>query len=170
MKFQILLRKKALHELILWLETMEIEEDIDHGMVSLFCHLHHVTQNCANINNTDQFFFDFTNKHLFYDDDNDNHLPSLVYSRIKHSTGTGLILNTFLSLGRFYTEHKLILNDTLRGCFRNEKLIGEEDDLESLQNYSNQVMNILVNNQLVFSTKWSTYDLLFYYTRWKYIG
>ena len=34
MKCQILLRKKALHELILWLETIENEEDIDRGMVS----------------------------------------------------------------------------------------------------------------------------------------
>ena len=33
MKCQISLRKKALHELILWLETTENEEDIDHGMV-----------------------------------------------------------------------------------------------------------------------------------------
>ena len=29
------------------------------------------------------------------------------------------------------------------------KLIGEEDDSESLQNYSNKIMNIFVNNQLV---------------------
>ena len=55
-KCQILPRKKALHELILWLETIENEYDIDHGMVSLFCHLHHVTQNRANLNNTDQIF------------------------------------------------------------------------------------------------------------------
>ena len=39
MKCQVLLRKKALHELILWLETIENEEDIDHGMVLLFRHL-----------------------------------------------------------------------------------------------------------------------------------
>ena len=29
-------------------------------------------------------------------------------------------------------------------------MIGEEDDPEYLQNYSNQVMNIFVSNQLVF--------------------
>ena len=65
MKCQMLLQKKALHELILWLETIENEEDIDHGMVSLFHHLYHVTPNCANINNTDQCFSDFANKHLY---------------------------------------------------------------------------------------------------------
>ena len=56
MKCQILLRKNLLNELILWLETIENEEDVDHGMVSLFRHLHNVTQNCANLNNTDQNF------------------------------------------------------------------------------------------------------------------
>ena len=54
-----------------WLETIENEEDIDHGMILLFHYLHHVTQNCANINNTDQIFLDFANKHLFYGDDED---------------------------------------------------------------------------------------------------
>ena len=87
MKCQILLQKKALHELILWLETIENEEDIDHKMVSLFRHLNHVTQNCANINNTDQMFLDFANNNLFYDYDNDEHLPLTVYSGIKPSMG-----------------------------------------------------------------------------------
>ena len=64
--------------------------------------------------------------------------------------GSGFILNTLLSLGIFSTERELILNDTLRGCFRNSKLISEEDDPKSLQNYSNQVMDIFFNNQLVF--------------------
>ena len=47
------------------------------------------------------------------------------------------ILNTLLSLDRFSTDRKLLLNETLRGCFRNAKLIGEEDDPESIQNYLN---------------------------------
>ena len=64
--------------------------------------------------------------------------------------GTKFTLKTLLSLGRFSTEGELVLYDTLRGCFCNYKLIGEEDDPESLQNYSNQVMNIFVNNQLMF--------------------
>ena len=71
----------------MWLETIENEEDIDHGMVSLFRHLHHVTQNYANLNNTDQIFLCFANKHIFYDDDDDDHLPIPVYSGIKPSMG-----------------------------------------------------------------------------------
>ena len=59
MKCQILLQNKALQELILWLETIETEEDIGHGMVSLFHHLHHATKNCATLNNTDQIFLKF---------------------------------------------------------------------------------------------------------------
>ena len=64
--------------------------------------------------------------------------------------GPEFILNTLLSLGIFSTESEFLLNDTLRGCFCNANLIGEEDDPESLQNYSNQVVNIFFNNQLVF--------------------
>ena len=63
---------------------------------------------------------------------------------------TEFIINTLLSLGKISTERELLLNFTLRGCFHNAKLIREEDDPEPLQNYSNQVMNIFVINQLVF--------------------
>ena len=104
MKCQILLWKKASHELVLWLETIENKEDIDHGMVSIFLHLHHVTQNCANLNNTDQHFLNFENKDLFYYDDYNEHLTIPVYSGIKSSIETEFILNTLLSLGRFSTE------------------------------------------------------------------
>ena len=120
-------------------------------------HLYHVAQNCANLNNTDQIFLDFTNKHLFYDYDGGEHLTVPVYSGIKPSMGPEFILNTLLSLVRISTDRKLLLNDTLRGYFCNAKLIGEEDYPESMQNYSNQVMKFFVNNQLVFFSKWSTY-------------
>ena len=132
MKCPILILKKSLRELVLWLETIENEEDIDHGMVSLFQNLHYATLNCANLNNTDQIFPDFANKHVFYDDDNNYHLNFPLYSCIKHSMETEFILIPLLSLGRFSTERKLLLNGTLRGCFCNSKLIGEEDDPEYL--------------------------------------
>ena len=76
-------------------------------MVSLFCHLHHVTQNCANLNNTDQIFLNFASKHIFYDDEDDRHLPIPVYSGIKPSMGPEFIFNTLLSLGRFLRSAKL---------------------------------------------------------------
>ena len=119
-------------------------------MVLLFRHIKYVTKNCPSINNTDQFFLDLSNKHKIYGDDDDEHLPIPVYSGIKSSMGQELILNKSLSLGRFSTERNLILNDTIRGCCRNAKLICEGGDIESLWNYSNQVMNIFFNNQLVF--------------------
>ena len=95
-------------------------------------------------------FLCFSNKHIFYDDDDHHHLPIPVCSGIKPSMGTEFISNTLLSLGRFCTEKEIILNDTVRGCFSNAKLIGKEDDSESLQNYPNHVVNIFVNNQLLF--------------------
>ena len=99
----------------MWLESIENEEYIDHGMVKLFRHLHNVTQNCANLNNINQIYLDFTNKHLFYDNDDNAHLNTPVYSGIKTSIGPGFILNTLLFLGRLYIERGILLNDTLRG-------------------------------------------------------
>ena len=87
MKCRIFLQKKALNELVLWLETIENEEDIYHRMVSLFFHLYHVTQSFENLNNTEQIFLDFASKHLFYENDDDEHLPIPVYSGIKPSMG-----------------------------------------------------------------------------------
>ena len=94
---------------------MENEEDIDHGMVSLFSQLHRVTQNCANINNTDQISPDFVNMHLFYNNDDYEHLPIPLYSGIKPSIAPAFILNTLLSLGKVSPERKLLLNDTRKG-------------------------------------------------------
>ena len=78
-KCQILLWKNALHELILCIKTIKNEEYIDHGMVSLFSHLHYVPQTLANLNNTDQNLPDFASKNLFNGDNNYDHLPIPVY-------------------------------------------------------------------------------------------
>ena len=66
--------------------------------------------------------------------------------------GDEVILNTLPSQGRFSIEHKLLLNENLRGFFCNAKLIGKEDELEYLQRYSKQVMKLFVNNLLVIFT------------------
>ena len=121
-------------------------------MFSLFCYSHHVTFIFANLNNTDQNFLDFVIKYLYKYDVDDENLSIPVYSCIKPSMGPEFIWNTLLSLGIFSTERKLLLNGSLRVCFCNAKLIRKEDYPESLKNYSDQVMNIFVNNQFVFFT------------------
>ena len=121
-------------------------------MVLLFRNLHHVTQNCTNLNNNDQNFLDFSNKHIFYEDANDEHLYIPVHSGIKTPIGPEFILNTLLSLGRFSTKRELLFNDTLIGCFNKSKLIGDKYDPKFLQNYLNQVINIFFNNQFLFFT------------------
>ena len=84
-------------------------------MISFFRHLHHVTQNCASINNIDQIFPNFSKKHLFYNYDNDEHLPIPLHSGIKPSRGEEFIINILLFLGIFSTARKVVFNDTLRG-------------------------------------------------------
>ena len=125
-------------------------------MVSLFRCLHNVTHNCANPNDTDKNFLDFANKHSFYEDDNDKHLLIPVYSGIKPSMGSEFILNALISLEIFSTEWELLLNETLRGCFRNAKFICEEYDPNSLQSYLNYFMNFFQQSSCVVS-KGSTY-------------
>ena len=86
---------------------IENEEDIGQGMFSLFGRLHHVTQNCANINDANRKFPGFANKHLFYDNENDKHFLIPVYSGIIPFMGSEFIINTSLSLGVFSTQGKL---------------------------------------------------------------
>ena len=88
------------------IKTIENEEDIDHEMVSLFFHLHYATQKCTNLNNNDQIFPNFANKHIFYDNDDNEHLTTPVYSGIKPYMGTEFILDTLLPLGIFSTERE----------------------------------------------------------------
>ena len=64
--------------------------------------------------------------------------------------GPEFVLCTLLSLGRFSTERELLLQNTLRDCFRHAKLVGDKNDEDSLELYSNQVMNKYVSTQLLY--------------------
>ena len=78
---------------------------------------------------------------------------ALTHSGIfRHQTFRGgrIYFKYIIIFGNIFYRAQIILNDTLRGCFSNSKLIDEEDYPKSLQNYSNQVMNVFVNNQPVF--------------------
>ena len=154
MKCQIFLRPKALPELIEWIDSIEHEEGIYEPMVVLFRKLNEVVTNVIDLddlNDSDRIFLSFAEKHLLYNDDSDeDHLPIPVYSSIKPSMAPEFILSTLLSLGRFSTERELLLHDKLSKCFRHAKLIGMEEDEESLKQYSNQVMYKYISTQLLF--------------------
>ena len=151
MKCQVFFRKKALPELIAWVDSIELQyEDMYTPMVDLFRKLSYVVTNLDNLHDDDQRFLDFADEYLFYEDNDEDHLPIPVYSSIKPSMGPEFILNTLLSLGRFSTERELLLHNTLRDCFRHAKLIGDDEDEDSLKEYSNKVMHKYVSTQLMY--------------------
>ena len=78
-------------------------------------------------------------KHILYEDDL-RHLPIPVFSYIKPTMGPRFILHIMLSLGDFDTELDLIPHPTLRDSLRYAKLIGENNDEDSLQSYSNSLL------------------------------
>ena len=78
------------------------------------------------------------------------HLPIPVFSYIKPTMGTQFILHLLLSMGHFSTEYDLTLHENLRESFRHAHLIGPENDQESLQRYSNQLLRRFIEEQLVY--------------------
>ena len=60
------------------------------------------------------------------------------------------ILHILLSFGRFATEIDLIQHSSLRKAFRYAKLIGMNEDDESLLKYSDQLFTCYIEEQLIF--------------------
>ena len=73
------------------------------------------------------------------------HLPIPVFSYINPTMGTQFILHLLLSMGYFSTEIDLTLHE-----IRYAKLIGTKNDIESLQDYSNNLLRRFIEEQLVF--------------------
>ena len=84
------------------------------------------------------------------EDTNNIHLPIPVFSYIKPTMGTQFLLHLLLSMGHFSTEIDLTLHENLRESFRYAKLIGPDDDEESLQTYSNNLLKRFIEEQLVY--------------------
>lgn len=149
MKCQIMLRSKALPELLSWIDSIEHElNDDDKQIVDLIHRIEYVfDEDEESLNDDDKDFLQFAKKHLVCDYD-DEHLPIPVFSYIKPSQGPLFILHILLSMGRFTTERELLLCPSLKECLRKAKLIGMLDTEEDLEEYSNALMNKFVRKQL----------------------
>lgn len=75
-------------------------------------------------------------------------LPIPVFSYIKPTMGVRFILHIMLSLGEFDTELDLILNPTLLESLRYSRLIGPENDVDSLELYSEELLKKYILDQL----------------------
>ena len=82
--------------------------------------------------------------------DTHDHLPIPVFDYIKPNVQTRFILHILLSLGHFETEYDLLLQPNLRESLRYAKLIGPSNNTEDLQQYSNNLLKLFVEEQLVY--------------------
>ena len=78
-------------------------------------------------------FFEFAESHLLFNDCSEEHLPIPVYSYQRPDMGVQFLLHILLSMGRFSTEIDLMKHSSLRKSFMYAKLIGLNDDKESLE-------------------------------------
>jgi hypothetical protein len=65
--------------------------------------------------------------------------------------GTQFILHLLLSLGSFSTELDLVHHSSIQELLCHAKLIGEHNDPDSLQLYSNELLKMSITEQLIFS-------------------
>ena len=79
-----------------------------------------------------------------------SHLPVPVYSYLKPTNATRFLLHLELSLGHFSTEYDLILHRTIRESLRYCKLIGANNDEDSLKLYSRELLRKYIEKQLVY--------------------
>ena len=119
-------------------------------MINLFneIHSHYEDRNVTAV--VDEAFGIHLEKDLIYYDPNLDHLPIPVYSYIKPTMGTQFILHLLLSMGHFSTEIDLTLHPSLRESFRSSHLIGPLNDVESLQQYSNELLKKFIVDQLQY--------------------
>ena len=148
---KVLLRSKALPEVLVWLNNVitnddDFNEDSEKkDIYQLFMDINDALSNPQN----DETFVEFIHNHLLFEEN--LKLPIPVYSYIRPSMPHQFILHILLSLGRFQTEIDLNQHTSLRNAFRYAKLIGLNNDEESLRQYSDKLFVRFVEEQLIFS-------------------
>ena len=142
-------------ELLEWCNSLADENEDVEGrleLIQLFQRLAFVLRNEQDLlqfNDEDREFFTHVKANLIHDTDN-THLPIPVYSFVKPSNSIQFINHILLSLGRFSTEIDLMTHPSLKDCFRSAKLIGNNNDNESLQQYSNDLLVLYIKEQVRF--------------------
>ena len=92
--------------------------------------------------------FEFIQNNLLFEDKLKLLIP--VHSYIQPSTQHQFILHLLLSLGRYKTEIDLVQHASLRDAFRYAKLIGNNNDKESLLKYNDNIFVCFIEKQLVY--------------------
>ena len=147
---KVLLRQKALPEVMQWLEsTIKNDDDFheDTGKKDVYDLFNDIETSLQN-DQEDTTFLDFIQSHLLHKEK--EKLPIPVYSYVRPSMSHHFILHVLLSLGRFKTEIDLMNHPSLQDAFRYAKLIGTNEDEESLTRYSDNIFVRWIEEQLIY--------------------
>ena len=163
-------RYNAIHELATHCQFLLNEElylltDTTESIAEMIIHISEITKTIEELDDdddetsldnvlseTDLAFYNFAQKQLIHPREKDlsySNLPVPVYTFTRPSMGHQFILHILLSMGRFETEVDLTLHSSLRKSLRYAKLIGPNDDNESLQQYSKDLLKKFVLEQCV---------------------
>ena len=151
---QVRIRAKALNEVLDHLEKRnrdgEIVEESDQQLFRLLKVLNNNWPPSRNtrLSDADKTLLAFAEKELLYVDKED-HLPIPVFSKVLPSVGNQFILHLMLRCGRFETEVDLTLHASLRECLRYAKLIGNDNDYDSLITYTNDLMYVYIMEEVI---------------------
>ena len=147
LQHQVFVRRKALREVIDYCDSLEEESNPISSMIELFRSIH---QELANENVEDEEFRDHICSNLLDDDFGFDHLPCPVYSYVKPTMGFSSLHHVLLSMGKFETEIDLKMHHSIRDSFWYAQLIGPYNDEESLQGYSNALLEKWIISQLQY--------------------
>ena len=86
----------------------------------------------------------------FFHDDNATILPIQVLSNTSPSNAHNFLIHIILSLGKYDTEIDALTHQSIRKCLQHVALIGENEDEESLKEYSRKLTRRYIEEQLVY--------------------
>ena len=87
---------------------------------------------------------------FIYKSDEDNLLPIPVLSTTSPENPINFLLHIILSLGNYDTELDALTHPSFRDSLRSVKLIGENNDEESLRQYIREITKLYIESQIVY--------------------
>jgi predicted GIY-YIG superfamily endonuclease len=149
LQHQVLVRRKALGEILDYCNSLEQggQDNPPSLMIEIFRSIH---QELSSDHVLDEGFQEYVFKNLLDADLGFEHLPCPVYSYVKPTMGFSFLNHILLSMGQFETEIDLKMHHSIRDSFRYAKLIGHENDEESLQRYSDELLEKWIVSQMQY--------------------
>ena len=159
---RIRVRKKALPEIMNFINDIQEEGQDDEGRIKLMDLFRRINElvmntNCANLNENHEgldeqnlLFQHHVYENLLFADDDKNHLPIPVFSYITPTMRASFLLYIMLSMGHFETEVDILIHENLRECLRYCKLIGENKNEESLKLYADNLTKRYIIEQVQY--------------------